>query len=82
LFGVGAFESDMEALAALRGTASAYDTASVYEMACSKFTSPWRWALTSILERVLMRAILRTKFGRPEVLVIREILEPEPTATR
>jgi NADPH:quinone reductase-like Zn-dependent oxidoreductase len=25
-----------------------------------------------------MRAILRTKFGRPEVLVIREIPEPEP----
>ena len=30
-----------------------------------------------------MRAILRTGFGGPEVLVIREIPEPEPrTATR
>src|SRR5262249_50935347 len=29
-------------------------------------------------EWVLMRAILRTQFGGPEVLVIREIPEPEP----
>ena len=27
-----------------------------------------------------MRAILRTKFGGPDVLVIREIPEPEPKA--
>ena len=29
-------------------------------------------------EGFLMRAILRTGFGRPDVLVIREIPEPEP----
>jgi hypothetical protein len=29
-------------------------------------------------EGFLMRAILRTGFGRPDVLVIREISEPEP----
>src|SRR5262245_15660816 len=41
-------------------------------------TSHWRRVLTERWGGYLMRAILRTGFGGPDVLVIREIPEPEP----
>src|SRR5262245_59204329 len=66
--------SDIEAVAALRGTASADGM-------------PWSMLLhtggacsRSEGGGFLMRAILRTGFGGPDVLVIREIPEPEPKA--
>src|SRR5262249_52695124 len=68
----GDTRSEIEAVAALRGTASAYGM-------------PWSMLLHtgSVRSRsdrggFLVRAILRTGFGGPDVLVSREIPEPEP----
>src|SRR5262249_21182068 len=53
---------------------------------CGMVTDPWRVFQNSGTYSHnagggrSMRAILRTKFGGPEVLVIREIPEPEPKA--